>query len=86
LGIKGEADNVSGMDDDAGVMPFLDDVLVLFDVILPFAFGLEVLGIHALHPDKNLAAAGLGGQPHEILWFTSEIHLHHERDLDTFLP
>src|SRR4029077_20873802 len=86
LGVKRESDDVPGMDHDPGVVPFLDDVSVLFDVILSFAFGLEVLGIDALHADKNLGAAGLGRKPHEILRFTGEIYLHHEVDLDAFLP
>ena len=74
------------MDDDAGVVPLFDDCLVLFDVILSFAFGLEVLGIHALHADKDLGAARLGGQPDEILGLAGKVYLHHERDLDALLP
>ncbi len=85
LGVKREADNVSGVHDYAGVVPFLDNRLVLFNVILSFTFGLQVLRIHALHPDKDLRAARFGRQPHEILRLTSEVNLHHESDLDAIL-
>ena len=64
----------------------LFNVPVLFDLILPFAFGLEVLGIDALHPDKNLGAARFGRKPHEILRLAGEVYLHHERDLDAVFP
>ena len=66
LGIPGQADDVAGMHQHAGVVPFFDDAAIFFDFILLLAFGREVLRIDAFHADENLSAAGSGRQRDEV--------------------
>src|SRR5262249_21741249 len=80
-----EPDDVAGVDDDAGVVPLLDDALILLDFVLRLALGLQVVRVDALHPDEDLRAAGLGGERDEVLRLLRQIDLHHERDFDAFL-
>src|ERR1044071_9119985 len=86
FGIKRKADDISRMNDYARVVPFVDDLPVLFDTILAFPFGLEVLRVDAFHPDKNLSAAGLPSKPTEIFRLAREVYLDHKRDFDSLIP
>ncbi len=82
-GVPRQPDNVAGVHQYAGVMPFFDNAAIFLDLVLLLSFGLKVLRIDAFHANENLRATGARRQRHEVLWLLGQIHLHHERYVET---
>src|SRR5262245_45703255 len=83
--IPREADDVTGMHYDAGIVPLFDNFTIFLDVVLFFPFGLQVFRVYTFHSNENLSTARFGRQLNEAFRLASQVDLHHERDLDAFL-
>ena len=81
-----KTDDVSRVHHHSGLVPFFDDISILLDVVLLLTFGLQVLRVNAFHADEDLSTPRLSRQADKILWLAGQIHLHHKRDLNAFLP
>ena len=55
---KGEADDVADVCRDLGIAVGLNELAVFADLILLLPGGGEIAGIHALHADEDVQAAG----------------------------
>ena len=86
FGIPRQADDVARVHDHPGVVPLLDNLAILVNIVLLFAFGLQVFRVDTFHSDEDLSTAGFGRQLNEVLRLAGQIDLHHERDVEAFLP
>ena len=66
LGVGWEAKNITGVRDGAVVAPFLEQLAVFGDLVLPFLGGNEIVGIDILKSNEHMARAGLRSFLYEI--------------------
>src|SRR3989304_10061173 len=83
--IEGKADDVPGVNGNAGIVPLSYNLHVLLDLVLWLSLSLAVLRVYALHAAEHLAAAGLSSEAAEVLWLARQGHLHHKGDIYAFV-